>query len=129
MAPPPTLAPSTPAPAADDPRILLRAKGDAWVQVRDKTGQILLNRTMHAGDTWQVPGKPVLMLTTGNAGGTELLVDGVLAPPLGAIGAVRRDLVLDPDQVKNGKIAPAPAPSPIQPISAPPSRPSPIASG
>lgn len=89
----------------DDTRILLRASADAWVQVRDRSGPILLNRTMHAGETWQVPARPNLVLTTGNAGGTDLLVDGVPAPSLGGSGVVRRDLPLDPDLIKDGKLA------------------------
>ncbi len=84
---------------------MLRAKSDAWMQVRDRGGQVLLNRVLHAGDTWAVPMRANLLLTTGNAGGTELLVDGTSTPPLGAPGAVRRDLPLDADQIKDGKLA------------------------
>jgi cytoskeleton protein RodZ len=60
----------------------------------------LLNRTLKAGETWPVPVRPDLLLTTGNAGGTELAVDGVATASLGASGAVRRDLPLDPDQLR-----------------------------
>jgi cytoskeleton protein RodZ len=112
-APAPLPAPIS-APPAEDPdqsRIVLRANADAWVQVRDRTGSILLNRILHAGDTWDVPAKPNLLLTTGNAGGTDLLVDGVIAPSLGGNGAVRRDVPLDPDLLKDGKVAAANTPS------------------
>ncbi len=37
---------------------------------------MLLNRVMRGGETWPVPKGAALLLTTGNAGGTELLVDG-----------------------------------------------------
>ena len=40
--------------SADQPRIVLRASADAWVQVRDRSGPVLLNRILHAGDTWTV---------------------------------------------------------------------------
>jgi cytoskeleton protein RodZ len=102
-------------PAADGTRIVLRAKSDAWMQVRDRAGQVLLNRVLHPGDTWPVPVRANLLLTTGNAGGTELLVDGVVTASLGGQGAVRRDLPLDPDQIKDGKLAagtPSAPPSP-----------------
>jgi cytoskeleton protein RodZ len=89
----------------DQPRILLRANADAWVQVRDRSGLVLFTRIMHAGDTWEVPLKPNLLLTTGNAGGTDLVVDGVTMPPLGGSGVVRRDLPLDPDLIRDGKLA------------------------
>jgi cytoskeleton protein RodZ len=104
-------APVTPLPLpggqAGQSRILLRASADAWVQVRDRAGPVLLNRTLHAGETWEVPAKPNLLLTTGNAGGTDLVVDGVTSPSLGGSGAVRRDVPLDPDLIRDGKLPPA----------------------
>jgi cytoskeleton protein RodZ len=104
-----TLLPVPPIPGgqSDQPRILLRASADAWVQVRDRAGPVLLNRILHPGDTWAVPAKPNLLLTTGNAGGTDLVVDGVTSPSLGGSGVVRRDLPLDPDLIKDGKVAAA----------------------
>jgi cytoskeleton protein RodZ len=117
----PTQAAAAPAPAtmaatpADQTRIVLRANADAWIQVRDRSGTILLNRTLHAGDTWEVPPKSNLLMTTGNAGGTDLLVNGAVAPSLGGSGAVRRDVPLDPDLLKDGKFAAAsPAASPAK---------------
>jgi cytoskeleton protein RodZ len=108
----PATAPANP----DDPRIVLRARADAWLQVRDRGGQVLLNRILRAGETWPVPIRANLLLTTGNAGGTEVLVDGVVAPALGGAGAVRRDLPLDADTIKDGKL-----PTQIQAASAAPS--------
>ncbi len=96
----PTAAPANP----DEPRIVLRARADSWLQVRDRGGQVLLNRILRAGETWPVPVRANLLLTTGNAGGTEVLVDGVVAPALGGAGAVRRDLPLDADTIKDGKL-------------------------
>ncbi len=117
----PTQAAAAPAPAAmapppaDQARIVLRANADAWIQVRDRSGTILLNRTLHAGDTWEVPPKSNLLMTTGNAGGTDLLVNGAVAPSLGGNGAVRRDVPLDPDLLKDGKFAAVnPAASPAK---------------
>jgi cytoskeleton protein RodZ len=115
QAPAPVISPSSaaaavnPQPAApasaNQPRIVLRANADAWLQVRDKSaGQVLLNRVLHAGETWDVPLRPNLLLTTGNAGGTDLLLDGIATGPLGGSGAVRRDLPLDPDLIKDGKL-------------------------
>ena len=96
--------PPTPSETADQPRILLRANADAWIQVRDRAGQVLFNRILHTGETWPVPAKANLLLTTGNAGGTDLLVDGVVSPSLGGNGAVRRDVLLDPDLIRDGKL-------------------------
>jgi cytoskeleton protein RodZ len=94
--------------AADGSRIALHATADAWVQVRDRQGAVLLNRILRAGETWAVPpGKPGLTLTTGNAGGTQLLLDGQAIPALGASGAVRRDLPLTVEAIKDGRLAAA----------------------
>ncbi|MBN9511675.1 MAG: helix-turn-helix domain-containing protein [Alphaproteobacteria bacterium] len=108
----PVAAPAAPppAPAVDSakpagPRIVVRARADAWIQVRDRGGQVFLNRVLRSGESWTVPDKPALLLTTGNAGGTELLVDGTETPGLGGNGAVRRDLPLDADAIKDGKLA------------------------
>lgn len=90
-------------PRPEDGRITLRAKAQSWVQVRERQGPVLLNRLLQAGETWQVPaGRAQLLLTTGNAVGTEVLVDGVLAPPIPGVG-VRRDLPLDPDAIRAGR--------------------------
>lgn len=100
-----------PAPAAPDAsRVVLRASADAWLLVKDRGGSVLLNRTLKAGDAWPVPPRPDLVLTTGNAGGTEILVDGAPTPSLGGSGTVRRDMPLDPEQIKEGKLAGALAP-------------------
>ncbi len=98
-----------PSPPVVSTRLMLRSKSGGWVQVRERQGSVLLNRVMRPGETWPVPMKPQLLLTTSNAGAMELLVDGVAAPPLGPVGAMRRDIPLDPDLVKAGKTNPPPA--------------------
>ncbi len=106
--PAPVRVAEVPPPASrDGPRLVLRAKAAAWLHVRDKrTGQVLLNRTLKPGETWPVPPHPApLLLTDGNVSGTEVLVDGVPAPPFGVEGRVLRDLPLDPDALKAGRVA------------------------
>lgn len=89
-------------------QIVLHATADSWIQVRDGSGQVLLNRVLRSGESWTVPDRPSLLLTTGNAGGTEVLLDGVASASLGNDGAVRRDLPLDAAAIKAGRLAPAP---------------------
>jgi cytoskeleton protein RodZ len=84
---------------------VLHATADAWVLVKDHSGTVLLNRILKPGDTWPVPPRTDLLLTTGNAGGTQIVVDGAPIPSLGGSGSVRRDIPLDPDQIKDGKLA------------------------
>lgn len=96
--------------ASDGGRLVIRAKSEAWVQVRDKASNtVVTDRTMKPGDTWPVPNRSGLLLNVGNAGGTEILLDGQPTASLGADGAVRRNLSLDLDQVQGGKLATASA--------------------
>jgi cytoskeleton protein RodZ len=106
----PVPAPVAAAPDADASRVALHASADAWMLVKDRGGTVLLNRVLKAGDSWPVPPRTDLLLTTGNAGGTDILVDGAATPSLGGSGKVRRDMQLDPDQIKDGKLAGAVAP-------------------
>ncbi len=93
----------------DGARVLLRFTGDTWIQVRERGGQTLLTRVMKAGETFPVPTRANLVLNTGNAGRVDILVDGTLVPSIGGQGAVRKDVPLDPDQLKSGPVVPTPA--------------------
>jgi cytoskeleton protein RodZ len=113
---PAPVVPASPAvpPAPDPGRIVLHARADTWLQVRERAGTVLLNRVLRGGETWSVPSdKPGLLLTTGNAGGLDLVLDGTSLPSLGATGAVRRDISLDPNALRTMRgITPASAPGP-----------------
>jgi len=99
----PAVAPTAPPPRAEESRVLLRAKADSWIQLRDRqAGTVLLNRVLRAGETYAVPARDGLLLTTGNAGGLEILVDGQPTPGLGAAQAVRRDIPIDTERLKAG---------------------------
>lgn len=76
--------------------LVISASADSWVQVQGPTGTILFSRVLKAGSTWPVPDEPGLTLTTGNAGGTELVRNGVTGTPLGPVGAVMRHVPLTP---------------------------------
>lgn len=98
-------APAMPAPAAPAaaatpaaPRLLLRATQPAWIQVRDpRSGQVLVNQTLRAGETWEVPSdRQGLVLDTGRAEGLAIEVDGRPVPALAGRTGVVRGVVLDP---------------------------------
>ncbi|MFD2265356.1 RodZ domain-containing protein [Lacibacterium aquatile] len=106
-------APPPPAPPVDgrvfgavnDPvRIVIKSKGDSWVQVRDADNQPVMTRVLRSGDTYRVPNRQGLVLMTGNAGALEVSVDGQTAPALGPIGMVRRAVPLDADRLKTGTL-------------------------
>ena len=102
----PETTPETPKPkpaAEQASRIIVRAKINSWIQVRDDTAnELLLTRLLRAGDSYTVPGRSGLMLSTGNAGALEILVDGKAVPPIGTEGVVRRKILLDADKLKAG---------------------------
>ena len=83
-------------------RILLRAREENWVQVRDGANAPVMTRILKPGDVLKVPDRNGLTLMTGNAGGLDILVDGEAVPSLGAIGQVRRNVALDGDKLKAG---------------------------
>lgn len=96
--------PTTPSATADSGagRILLRAREENWVQVRDGANAPLMTRVLKPGDVLKVPDRDGLTLMTGNAGGLDILVDGEAVPSLGAPGQVRRNVALDADKLKAG---------------------------
>ena len=81
-------------------RVKLVARMDSWVQINDKTGKTYYSAVLRAGQAIEVPNQPGLLLTAGNAGGLDVLVDGAQMPSLGAVGLVKRDLPLDPAGLK-----------------------------
>jgi cytoskeleton protein RodZ len=83
-------------------RIVIRANGDSWVQVRNGDGELILTRMLRSGDSYRVPNKTGLTLLTGNAGALEVYVDGRKVAPLGPGGAIRRDVALDADKLLAG---------------------------
>jgi len=99
----PALAPATDpiAPPAGDHvfgsavqgKLVVKATGDAWVEVLDNDHPIW-SRLLKSGDVYNPP-KEGLTMIVGNAGGIEVQVNGKALPPIGAAGEVRH-IALDP---------------------------------
>lgn len=87
----------------EDARIVLRAKLDSWVQIRDGEDGLVMTRVLREGDSYRVPNQEGLTLLTGNAGGIEISVDGAPLAPIGPVGSVRRDVALDPELLVQGR--------------------------
>jgi len=100
----PAAAPATGTQAADgDHRIVVRARADSWIQVRDGVARrLLVTRLLRAGDSYRVPDRPGLTLLTGNAGALDILVDGAAVPAIGGEGTVRRNVALDAERLLAG---------------------------
>lgn len=78
-------------------RVVIAAQGDSWLLVRDTSGRDIFNRVLKSGESYVVPNRAGLSLTTGNAGVIEIRVDGKPIGSLGKVGTVRRDVPLDAD--------------------------------
>ena len=85
-----------------DARVVITAVDDSWVQIQGPDNELLLTRILHAGDSYRVPDRPGLVMVTGNAGGLEVKVDDAVAPALGPLGVVMRNIALDPDRLLSG---------------------------
>jgi cytoskeleton protein RodZ len=82
-------------------RLVLRATADTWVELRAPGQSPVFSRVLRRGESYDVPSRDDLALTTGNAGGIEIVIDGRTLPPLGPSGAVQRNVALNPDQLSN----------------------------
>jgi len=87
----------------DDVRIVVRARIDSFIQVRDDgANRMLVTRLLRAGDIYRVPARPGLKLSTGNAGALEILVDGEVVPPIGGEGVVLQGVALEVERLRTG---------------------------
>ena len=81
-------------------RLRITAKEESWVLITDNKGLTVFDRTLKAGESYNVPSSKGLNLTTGNASGISFTLDGGELPKLGASGRVVRALSLDPEKLK-----------------------------
>lgn len=56
--------------------LVLRARSESWIQVRDATGATTLQKILLPGESAVVPGTPPLFVVVGNAVATEAVVRG-----------------------------------------------------
>ena len=90
-------------PQSKPSKIILEALSDSYIQVRDNdANQLLITKLLKKGQTYNVPDRPGLTLITGNAGALRILVEGIEAPKIGPIGAIRRNVLLDVVKLRNG---------------------------
>jgi cytoskeleton protein RodZ len=83
-------------------KIVVRARLESWIQITNEKKEVLFSRVLRSGETYTVPDEKGLMLTTGNAGGIEILVNGTKLKSLGTVGLVKRDIPLDAKKLRDG---------------------------
>ena len=82
------------------PRVVVRALGDSWVQVRNEAGRTVFSRILRTGDIYRVPKGDGLNMIAGSVGDLQFWVDGAPLSPLGDKGRVRRDIPLNAERLK-----------------------------
>ena len=103
----PATPPGTPAvPATPLSRITLKAQDECWIQIRDpRSGQIVVNRVLRPGESYQVPPTEGLVLTTGRSQALEVIVDGQTTQAFEGRNGVLRDVPLVADTLKAARPA------------------------
>lgn len=92
---------SVPAAPRGSHRLVVRAIEPTWIKVQmDGVGSV--QELLPTGATREWSARERFVLTVGNAGGLQLELDGQALPPLGARGAVIRELVLPQGMAASG---------------------------
>lgn len=90
---------TTTATPASTTRLSVEALESSWVEVKDGKGGVLFTSILKKGQLLPIPDQKGITLTTGNAGGLRLLLDGQALPPLGQTNEVKRGFALDADKL------------------------------
>lgn len=95
----------TPAPAPivvrrGKTRVVLTAAQASWLEITTASGETIVEKVLRPGEQFAVPDQPDLKLSTSNAGGLEVSVDGVTVQSLGQRGEIVSGVKLDPELLK-----------------------------
>jgi cytoskeleton protein RodZ len=94
------LATKPPASQVGEGRVVLVARDSSWIQLRSADRAFVRSRTLQPGERFVVPERNDLALSTGNAGGLEILLDGRSLGLVGAPGAVVKNLPLAAERLQ-----------------------------
>lgn len=82
-----------------NPRVVLRARADVQVLVQDVSGRVYINRTLKPGDSYQVPDRVGLSLSTADGGAVGIELDGQAMGFAGKTGKMTEAMSLNPQAV------------------------------
>ena len=80
--------------------ITIRAVAASWVEIVRDNGEEVMAKLMQVGDSYVVEGNTRLYLSTGNAGGLEIVIGSDDPRPIGEPGQIVRDLPLVTDKLR-----------------------------
>jgi cytoskeletal protein RodZ len=92
-------APTVVAPTAKN-KMELVVSQDSWVEVKNAKGKKYISQILKPGDKYIVPDEKGLTLSTGNAGGITVFIEGKKFGALGKSTEVRRNIALNPKNFK-----------------------------
>ena len=98
--PPPSHAAAVATLRDPDQEVTIRATASSWVEIVRDDGTAVLKKLLKTGETYVVDDGRALYLSTGNAGGIELVTDGNNIISIGAIGEIVRDLPLEKNRLR-----------------------------
>jgi cytoskeleton protein RodZ len=86
--------------------ITVKAKTTSWVEIMDVDNKKIVSKLLTAGEVIKVPEQEGMTLSTGNAGGIEVSVNGKVIPTLGPIGHLKKGIKLDESLLELSEKAP-----------------------
>ena len=98
--PPPSHAAAVATSRDPDQEVTIRATASSWVEIVRDDGTAVLKKLLKTGETYVIDDGRALYLSTGNAGGIELVADGNNIISIGAIGEIVRDLPLEKNRLR-----------------------------
>ncbi len=81
--------------------ITIRATSISWIEIIRNDGEEVMAKLMREGEIYVVDSRDRLYLSTGNAGGVELVFHDGAVQSVGESGEILRDLPLDADRLRN----------------------------
>jgi len=81
--------------------ITVRATSISWIEIIRNDGEEVVAKLMREGEIYVVDSRDRLYLSTGNAGGVELVFHDGAVQSVGESGEILRDLPLDADRLRN----------------------------
>jgi len=82
------------APIIDPNMLTVRALAPSWIQIRDKSGRVIISRVFVTGETWQTPRGSGVSLTARDGGAVALFVGDTNMGALGKRGVAIENIQL-----------------------------------
>lgn len=86
-------------PAPAQTGVVIKTTQSSWVEIRDANGKVVLSQILQEGDEYTIPASEGYKMTTGNAGGLSISVNGIDIQPIGKPAQVRRNVSLSPEDL------------------------------